>query len=72
MSDTVTIASRFNGPADSGNGGYSCGLLAAFIEEGGDISEIRKIDQSKFNYLLNFDTLAGRNAQKVYTELEWE
>ena len=32
MSDTVTIASRFNGPADSGNGGYSCGLLAAFID----------------------------------------
>jgi hypothetical protein len=32
MTDTVTIASRFNGPADSGNGGYSCGLLAAFID----------------------------------------
>jgi len=32
MSDTVTIASRFNGPADSGNGGYSCGRLAAFVE----------------------------------------
>jgi len=46
--------------------------VATFIEDGGDISEIRKIDQSKFNYLLNFDTLAGRNAQKVFTELEWE
>jgi glyoxylase-like metal-dependent hydrolase (beta-lactamase superfamily II) len=46
--------------------------VSAFIEEGGDISEIRKIDQSKFNYLLNYDTLAGRNAQKVFTELEWE
>jgi len=46
--------------------------VAAFIEEGGDISEIRQIDQSKFNYLLNYDTLAGRNAQKVFTELEWE
>jgi hypothetical protein len=32
VSDTITIASRFNGPADSGNGGYSCGLLAAFVD----------------------------------------
>ncbi len=28
----VTIAHRFRGPADSGNGGYTCGLLAAEIE----------------------------------------
>ena len=28
---TVTIPSRFNGPPDSGNGGYSCGVLAAAI-----------------------------------------
>lgn len=46
--------------------------VAAFIEEGGDISEIRKIDQSRFNYLQNHETLSGRNAQKVFTELEWE
>jgi hypothetical protein len=32
MAETVTIASRFNGPPGSGNGGYSCGLLAAFVE----------------------------------------
>ena len=32
MDETVTIASRFNGPPTSGNGGYSCGLLAAFID----------------------------------------
>ncbi|MGD8345969.1 MAG: hypothetical protein PVI83_01900 [Lysobacterales bacterium] len=32
MENTVTIASRFNGPAESGNGGYSCGMLAAFID----------------------------------------
>ncbi|MEE4293382.1 MAG: hypothetical protein V2I79_05360 [Xanthomonadales bacterium] len=32
MGNTVTIASRFNGPAESGNGGYSCGMLAAFID----------------------------------------
>lgn len=28
MSDTIEVASRFNGPLDSGNGGYSAGLLA--------------------------------------------
>ncbi len=29
--ETLTIARRFNGPPDSGNGGYSCGALAAFV-----------------------------------------
>src|SRR5215510_12726394 len=28
---TVTISSRFNGPPSSGNGGYSCGVVASFI-----------------------------------------
>ncbi|MDQ1346230.1 MAG: hypothetical protein QG586_1762, partial [Pseudomonadota bacterium] len=26
---TLTIASRYKGPPDSGNGGYVCGLIAA-------------------------------------------
>jgi glyoxylase-like metal-dependent hydrolase (beta-lactamase superfamily II) len=46
--------------------------VSAFMENGGDITEIGNIDQSKFSYLLNYETLAGRNAQKVYSELEWE
>jgi len=46
--------------------------VAEFIENGGDISDISQIDQSKFKYLLNFETLAGRNAQRVFTEMEWE
>jgi glyoxylase-like metal-dependent hydrolase (beta-lactamase superfamily II) len=46
--------------------------VSEFMEGGGDISEIRQIDQSQYNYLLNHETLAGRNAQKVYSELEWE
>lgn len=29
---TLTIAERFNGPSESGNGGYSAGLLAAELE----------------------------------------
>jgi glyoxylase-like metal-dependent hydrolase (beta-lactamase superfamily II) len=46
--------------------------ITEFIDNGGDIAEISRIDQSRFKYLLNFELLAGRNAQKVYTELEWE
>ncbi len=32
MGEQVTIDSRFRGPADSGNGGYSCGILANFVD----------------------------------------
>jgi len=31
MTEQVTIDQRFHGPSGSGNGGYSCGLLAQFI-----------------------------------------
>jgi hypothetical protein len=29
---TISVPSRFNGPTSSGNGGYSCGLLAAHFD----------------------------------------
>ena len=32
MSHSVSIGQQFNGPPKSGNGGYSCGVLAAFVE----------------------------------------
>jgi hypothetical protein len=32
MPDSVVIDARFNGPPDSANGGYTCGLLAAEID----------------------------------------
>lgn len=32
MSETVTIAPRFHGPPSSGNGGYTCGRLAAHFD----------------------------------------
>ena len=31
MSDSLTIDPRFNGPPDSANGGYACGVLAEII-----------------------------------------
>ncbi|HVL33000.1 MAG TPA: hypothetical protein VM600_05400 [Actinomycetota bacterium] len=36
--ETVTIARRYNGPPDSGNGGYSCGVLGVRL---GDCAEVR-------------------------------
>lgn len=33
---SITIADRFNGPPDSGNGGYVCGRLAAFMADAGE------------------------------------
>lgn len=43
-----------------------------FMQEGGDASDIGDIDLTEFKYLYNYDTLSGRNALKVFTELEWE
>ena len=37
MSETVTIDRRFNGPDGSGNGGYTCGLLAHQL---GSVAEV--------------------------------
>ena len=46
--------------------------VAAFMKEGGTIEDISQVDQSKYEYLLNFETLAGSNAQQVFSEMEWE
>jgi hypothetical protein len=32
MTETVSIARRFRGPLTSANGGYTCGLLAGFVD----------------------------------------
>lgn len=47
-------------------------LVAEFIQAGGGIENIGKLDQSKYSYLKNFDVLKGRNAQQVFQELEFE
>ena len=46
--------------------------IADFMDDGGDISDIGSLDQSSYHYLQNHETLAGRNAQQVFTEMEWE
>ena len=46
--------------------------VQAFMDEGNGMEAIGSIDQSDFSRLDNFDMLSGRNAQRVYEELEWE
>lgn len=46
--------------------------IGALIEEGGDIMDAPGIDQSAFSHLEQFDSLAGRNAQQAYEQMEWE
>ncbi len=47
-------------------------VMGAYIEDGGDMQGSTQIDQSAFAHLAQFEALAGRNAQQVYAEMEWE
>jgi len=42
------------------------------IDNDGDMSEVSEVDQSKYKYLENSETLSGRNLQKVFSEMEFE
>ena len=58
---------------DTGNYlSYLRNTISLFIENGGGAHEISRINQTQFKYLDNYESLKGRNALKVYTELEWE
>ena len=46
--------------------------IGALIEDGGDIMDAPTIDQSAWSGLEQFDSLAGRNAQATYEQMEWE
>ena len=41
--ETITIPQRFNGPLESGNGGYSAGVLAAFADGPVEVSLRRPV-----------------------------
>ncbi len=47
-------------------------VMAAHIENGGEMIDSVGVDQSAFSYLIQFKALAKRNAQQVYSEMEWE
>jgi hypothetical protein len=38
VAEAIVIPSRFNGPPDSGNGGYTCGLVAGFVGNPAEVS----------------------------------
>ncbi|HEY9120065.1 MAG TPA: MBL fold metallo-hydrolase, partial [Marinobacter sp.] len=42
------------------------------LEQGGGLDDAYNIDQSKWSYLDTFDELAGKNAGRVYQDLEFE
>lgn len=46
--------------------------MRVHIDEGGDIIGSVNVDQSAFAYLDQFEALAGRNAQAVFQQMEWE
>ncbi len=46
--------------------------MRAYMDEGGEIIGSVNVDQSKFFYLEQFESLAKRNAQQVFSELEFE
>lgn len=43
MAEAVSIPGRFNGPLDSGNGGYCSGVAAGFLEGAGEASLRRPV-----------------------------
>ncbi len=46
--------------------------VGELIRNGGVILDAPKIDQSAFAYLEQFESLAGRNAQTTFEQMEWE
>jgi glyoxylase-like metal-dependent hydrolase (beta-lactamase superfamily II) len=46
--------------------------VGQMIEEGTGMEQVGEIDQSRFSHLLVYEQIKGRNAQQVYTEMEWE
>lgn len=46
--------------------------VQSLLDEGRGMEDVGEIDQSRFNYLDHYEALKGRNAQRVYEELEWE
>jgi glyoxylase-like metal-dependent hydrolase (beta-lactamase superfamily II) len=46
--------------------------VQSLLDQGRGMETVGEIDQSAFAYLENYDSLKGRNAQRVYEEMEWE
>ena len=45
--------------------------IAGILDNDGDMQDALKIDQSDFNYLKNHESIAGKNAQWVFEQMEF-
>ncbi len=46
--------------------------VARMIDEDIGMDKVGEIDQTRFSHLKVYEQIKGRNAQQVYTEMEWE
>ena len=46
--------------------------VGAFIDDGGELTDIRQVDQSKFSHLINYEGISPGNALRVFEQMEWE
>lgn len=46
--------------------------VSGLIDDGRGMEDLGSIDQSAFAHLDNYESLKGRNAQRVFEEVEWE
>jgi hypothetical protein len=46
--------------------------FAPFENRDGSLLEISNIDQSKFHYLKNYESISGKNAGWVFEQMEFE
>src|SRR5437588_2278278 len=78
MPETVAIDPRFNGPPDSANGGYTCGLLAQSIDGPAEVTlrrpppigrELSLERDGERVLLLDGDVLVGEG---VAIEPDWD
>lgn len=46
--------------------------VASMMEQDIGMDKVGEIDQSRFSHLRVYEQIKGRNAQQVYTEMEWE
>jgi len=75
----ITVAARFNGPPNSGNGGYTCGMIAKAIGESVRVRlllpppleqplEVRQIDATTWQALAGTEVIA--EATKTLIDIE--
>lgn len=59
VEETVSIATRFRGPPDSGNGGYTCGCLARLVGEPVEVTLRKPPPMEKMLVVRGGDLLDG-------------